>query len=276
MPTAAAPDYAAFLENHLAGQARLVQRHQWQGESLWLNRAGPAHPAWRYRLLAAVARLVRVPALQPVPNPGGVQAIATEVRRLQALAAQGLRVPQVLAVVPQGFLMRDLGQGGQAVQSLGHALERAGDACPTLALWQQGLAALAQVHQAGQCLSQAFARNMVLCPDGGIGFIDFEDDPAAHLPLALCQLRDVLCYVHSTAWILARVEALPQARVLWHEAVARWPAPNRQALQEICQRLRIVGWLPASRRWGRDAQRLRLAWELLASDENAIGLSGIP
>ena len=39
-----------------------------------------------------------MPALQPVPNPGGVQAIATEVQRLQTLAACGLRVPAVVAV----------------------------------------------------------------------------------------------------------------------------------------------------------------------------------
>mgnify|MGYP003486574341 FL=1 len=167
MPTeaAAAPalDFAAFLASHAPHQTALVQRYQWQGHSLWLKRAGPAHPAWRYRALAWVSHWLQVPALQPVPNPGGVQAIATEVQRLQTLAACGLRVPAVVAVSKQAFVMRDLGQAGQPVQSLGHALEQAGTAAATLALWQRGLQALAQVHGQGQCLSQAFARNMVLC-----------------------------------------------------------------------------------------------------------------
>lgn len=91
MPTeaAAAPalDFAAFLASHAPHQTALVQRYQWQGHSLWLKRAGPAHPAWRYRALAWVSHWLQVPALQPVPNPGGVQAIATEVQRLQTLAA---------------------------------------------------------------------------------------------------------------------------------------------------------------------------------------------
>ncbi|VUZ26426.1 Uncharacterised protein [uncultured Comamonas sp.] len=263
MPTAAAPDYAAFLASHLASQADLVQRHPWQGESLWLKRAGQPHPAWRYRVLAAVAGLLRVPALQPVPNPGGTQAIATEVRRLQTLAARGLRVPQVLAVVPQGFLMRDLGQAGRPVQSLGHALEQAGTGVATLALWQQGLAALRQVHDRGQCLSQAFARNMVLCPDGEVGFIDFEDDPAAHLPLHQCQLRDVLCYIHSTAWIVARAGMLPAAQAYWQSWQAGMHPEARDALALARQRLRGLRWLPLSRRLGRDTQRLRQAWTLL-------------
>lgn len=264
MPTAAAPDYAAFLANHLASQADLVQRHPWQGESLWLKRAGQPHPAWRYHLLAATARLLRVPALQPVPNPGGTQAIATEVQRLHTLAAHGLRVPQVLAAAAQGFLMRDLGQAGRPVQSLGHALEQAGDGAATLALWQQGLAALRQVHDRGQCLSQAFARNMVLCPDGGIGFIDFEDDPAAHLPLYQCQLRDALCYIHSTAWIVARAGMLPAAQAYWQSWQAGMHPEARDALALARQRLRGLRWLPLSRRLGRDTQRLRQAWTLLA------------
>lgn len=149
MPTeaAAAPalDFAAFLASHAPHQTALVQRYQWQGHSLWLKRAGPAHPAWRYRALAWVSHWLQVPALQPVPNPGGVQAIATEVQRLQTLAACGLRVPAVVAVSKQAFVMRDLGQAGQPVQSLGHALEQAGTAPATLALWQRGLQALAQV-----------------------------------------------------------------------------------------------------------------------------------
>ena len=135
-----------------------------------------------------------------------------------------------------------------------------------LALWRLGLQTLDAVHGHQQCLSQAFARNMVCCADGVIGFIDFEDDPAAHLPLPLCQVRDVLCYVHSTAWILARVQALPQAQVAWQQTLAQWSPPLQQALAATQQRLSLLGKLPRSRRLGRDALRLRMAWALLAGN----------
>ena len=41
---------------------------------------------------------------------------------------------------------------------------------------------------------------------------------------------------------------------------------TRQALQQARQRLRVLRHLPTSRRLGRDAQRLRLAWQLLAQE----------
>jgi hypothetical protein len=275
------PDYAAFLAEQLQRpNAALVQRHDWQGQHLWVKRAGRPHPAWRYHLLALLTRALGVPVLQPVPNPGGRTAIATEVQRLRALAAAGLRVPTVLAQQADGFVMRDLGEVGQVgtvghadpcaatapVQNLGRALEQAipQGAPALLALWAQGWAALRRVHVAGQCLSQAFARNLVLCPDGQIGFIDFEDNPAAHLPLALCQLRDALCYLHSTAWMLAQAQAMPAGQAIWRDWQAGLDAPARAALEQACLRLRCLRLLPGSRRWGRDAQRLHWAWVLLA------------
>lgn len=88
----------------------------------------------------------------------------------------------------------------------------------------------------------------------------------AHLPLPLCQVRDVLCYVHSTAWILARVQALPQAQAAWQQALAQWSPPVQQALAATQQRLGLLGKLPRSRRLGRDALRLRMAWALLAGN----------
>ena len=48
-------------------------------------------------------------------------------------------------------------------------------------------------------MMQAFARNLMPCPDGVIGFIDFEDDPGEALSIAECQMRDWLSYLYSTA-----------------------------------------------------------------------------
>lgn len=149
-------DFAAFLASHAPHQTALVQRYQWQAQPVAeTRRARPpgmalSRPGVGLPLAAGAGAAART-------NPGGVQAIATEVQRLQTLAACGLRVPAVVAVSKQAFVMRDLGQAGQPVQSLGQALEQAGTAAATLALWQRGLQALAQVHGQGQCLSQAFA-----------------------------------------------------------------------------------------------------------------------
>ena len=264
---------ASFLALQCPQQTPLVAHYLLGGllggQQVWLKKAGQRHGIWGYRVLALIAWLARMPALKPVPNLGGQAAIATEVQRLQTLTAAGVRVPQVLASSADGFLMSHLGVAGQHTPSLAEEIDQAAQAAQAdrcLALWQEGLDFLASVHARSQCLSQAFARNMVLCADGGIGLIDFEDDPAAHLPLPLCQVRDVLCYVHSTAWILARVQALPQAQAAWQQALAQWSPPLQQALAATQQRLGLLGKLPRSRRLGRDALRLRMAWALLAGN----------
>lgn len=184
--------------------------------------------------MAVLAALLRLDALRPVPNPGGPTAIATEVQRLRDLAARGIRVPVVLAALPNGFAMRHLGNVGEETHSLGNEIDhavQAGDTAAVLALWQQGLDTLTQVHHRGTCLSQAFARNLVRCPDGEVACIDFEDDPAAVLPLAVCHVRDALCYAHSTAIYLhasgTLTEGASAGRRGWRRGARRcgrcWP-----------------------------------------------------
>ena len=180
-------------------------RYELGQETVWVKCANTSNPSSHYRLLKALAVIMRAPVLQPVPNPGGAQTIATEVRRLRNFAAKGLRAPTVLAATEQAFLMRHLGQRDQEAPTLSQSIERAMEHGPqaTLQQWQRGLEGLALVHAQGECLSQAAARNMVCCPDGVIGFIDFEDDPAGTLPLPVCHARDALNYAQSTALFFA-------------------------------------------------------------------------
>ena len=211
------PDYAAFLHEHLPGQPSNVASYTLGDEQVWLKKAGPRHGMGRYRVLGARANLARLDVLRPVPNLGGNEAIATEARRLRDLKARGLRVPLVLAQQADGLLLRHLGRPGEPTPSFDGEMQAAVSRGPAAvqALWMQGLLALDHVHATGTSLSQAFARNLVRCPDGIVGYIDFEDDPAASLPLAHCQARDVLCYVHSTALYLRTGGALEAARPLW-------------------------------------------------------------
>ena len=188
----------------LPQQQKAVASHRLGSERVWLKKAGPRHGKLRYHLMAAVAGLLRLDVLTPVPNPGGEAAIAIEARRLRALGAAGLRVPAVLAQQPDGLLISDLGESGRPPVVLQERLDQAAAAGPAalLAVWREGLAAIAAVHARGAYLSQAFDRNLVQCPDGVIGYIDFEDDPGETLPLAECQARDWLSYLHSTAMLV--------------------------------------------------------------------------
>ena len=265
-------DYAAFLRDTLATQphnlaAYVLTRSDGSQppEQVWLKKAGPHLGAWRATLLGAVARLVRLEALRPVPNPGGRAAIHTEARRLAALHARGLRVPAVLAVQDDALLLRHLGEPGAPTKSLADELYDAARDQPAqvLPLWQQGLHAVGLVHDAGACLSQAFARNLVRCPDGVVGYVDFEDDPEAALPLLQCQVRDLMCYAHSSGLYLQETGHLAQARDAWQAWLAQRPEALQAQLRTGVARMGWMRRLPQDRSLGRDLLRARVAYDLM-------------
>ncbi|AMM25057.1 hypothetical protein AX767_12305 [Variovorax sp. PAMC 28711] len=258
-------DYAAFLRATLPRQPSNVVSHRLGSERVWLKKAGARHGKLRYHLMAAIAGLLRLDVLKPVPNPGGEAAIAIEARRLRELGAAGLRVPVVLAQQPDGLLISDLGESGRATVVLQERLDQAAAAGPAalLTVWREGLDAIAVVHARGKYLSQAFDRNLVQCPDGVIGYIDFEDDPGETLPLAECQTRDWLSYLHSTA-MLVRAASPQAAEEHWHAVLASATPEVHDRLTTAARRMRWLRHLPSGRRWGRDTQRVRAVARLLA------------
>ena len=261
----AAGDYSGFLRAMLPRQTRGVASHRLDGERVWLKKAGPRHGAWRYHVLGFIAATLRLDVLRPVPNPGGAAAIAIEARRLRELDALGLRVPRVLAQQDDGLLLSDLGESRATVVVLQERLDQAAALGPAalLAVWRDGLDAIAAVHARGTCLSQAFDRNLVQCPDGVIGYIDFEDDPRATLGLDECQVRDWLSYLHSTA-MLVRAATPQAAGAHWHAVLADASDAVRERIAGAARRMRWLRHLPQSRRWGRDTQRVRACARLLA------------
>lgn len=209
----------------------------------------PAIAAWALKALSALARS---PELKPVPAPGGADGQAIEVRRLTGLRQAGVRVPSVVHVDTEFFVME---------RFAGRSLAERLDARPpdARALWEQGLRFLQDVHARGQCLSQASARNLIVTPEG-MAAIDFEDDPLAVLTLQEAQVRDWLLYLQSTVWLL------PQGH---DELVAAWEraAPAGADAAPMLAAVRRMAWmrhLPDKRKpWGRDIVSAQAAAALL-------------
>ncbi len=204
---------------------------------------------WPHRVLNALARLLGVDYLKAVPVHGGARSQAIELMRLRALEASGIRVPQVLHVAPDYFVMRYLGATDLALT----LREQGMRAFP---LWRAALEQLLAVHAAGQYLSQCFARNMIV--SGRFeGLIDFEDDPLEVMTLVEAQARDWLVFLQSSLWNLAApAEVLDKAL---GEVLAGEAAPVRAMLGHAARRLSWLRWLPANRKvWGKDFVSLQL------------------
>lgn len=239
---------APQLENHAAIVVQVaalvragghIQPVVWQGQPAWLKLSVPQPPAWRYQLLAGMARLLQHPAMQPVRPHGGAAGIRNEAHRLTSLARAGLHVPQLLAQDEDWLLLSDIGD--VTLESM----IRKADAETQLKNWQIGADYILRAHRAGQYLSQAFARNLVWSSEHGVGAIDFEDDPISAMTLTQAQIRDWLPYFFSTAIYFK--DRLPVLETAIRSVLAQENAEVREGVVTALRRtawLRALRWLP--------------------------------
>lgn len=237
----------ADLEQYAAELKRAGGRIQpvvWAGAPAWLKLSEPQPPAWRYQLLAGMARLVRQPALQPVRPSGGAEGLRNEARRIEALSAAGVHVPALLAQGEEWLLIGDLGR------TTLESRIRGAESGERLTRWRLGADYLSRVHRADQYLSQAFARNLVWSPETGLGAIDFEDDPATTMSLPHAQIRDWLPYLFSTAIYFET--QLPALAAELRSVLARESSTVRDGVGVA---LRRTAWVRALKHLPRRMQR---------------------
>ena len=246
--------YIQKIETELSQQTGRILTIQAADETLIIKRQIPAHAQFGYSMLNMFAKLLRQPVLCAVPAPGGAAAQAIEIQRLNSLKQAGIPVPEVRHIAANWFAMTLAGS-----HSIDELIRTRSD--DQLEIWQSGLKAILQVHQVGQNLSQAFARN-IMWQAGKIQFIDFEDDPAKTLPLAYAQSRDWLLYIHSTAYLID-ADASQLARLL-HRYLVQDQNLVSALMQHCSQQLAWLRCLPKQRKpWGRDVISLQGAGGVL-------------
>ncbi len=265
---------ASFLRQKAASQQVAIASYSSVLGVVWLRKALPHHALWIYAPLRWMARFLRVRALQPVPNPGGVIAINREAKRLRELANAGVAVPVLLAKQKDALLMTDVSMAGKSRQ-LEHALKECESAQQCLELFSQAVKALGRVHAADQYLSQAFARNIMLTTSGGIAFVDFEDDPGEVMSLPLCQARDWLCFIFSTALILEQKNQFDRAATTLTTTISQGSPVSQKALLKACRRLAWIRFLPIAK-LGSDGLRVVAAGRCLAALAASLSVGTAP
>ena len=236
---------------HRMKQEHAVIRMDVLGRKAWLKVYVEDERRFKLGVLDLAARLLGVRALRPPPHWGGARACATERKRLEELAAIGTRVPEVLGHGSQALLIGDI---GVTLKSRLHETDAAGQA----QLIERAVLALAQVHARGGHIGQPYARNLTVTDDGGIGFLDLEEDPLDNMTLAQAQVRDWLVFAAGTSRYFANPAA--EFSALLRPVLQAAPAPVRDELARTVRRLRIV-----ERIAGRMGERARRIAGALAS-----------
>jgi len=121
----------------------------------------------------------------------GITPIDQEANRIQALAALGFIVPDILRKTDTYVVLSDIGPNIEFLITSASPAERE-------RLLREAAMTLRRLHDAGGWHGAAVLRNLTQAPTG-IGFIDLENAIEVWTPLRIRQVWDLWCLGHSTA-----------------------------------------------------------------------------
>lgn len=185
----------------IGGRRERVFACEVEGRRVWIKRAITGKMLLGHRVQNLAAWLLRLELLRLTNDVAGGATLSREERVIRALAAKGARVPEVLARGEDYLVLSDLGP------SLREQMRGAETPVQVKALALDAACALRRLHADGAWHGNPLVRNMAGEPER-IGFLDFEEDPAAVMSVEACQARDVLLFLYSLAPFEKRVPGL--------------------------------------------------------------------
>lgn len=215
----------------LTRETRRVERVDLSFGAVWIKRYGTERPPIWTKAQTALAGLFRQPFLRPSPYLDSKGMIAREIRRIETFAENGVPVPKVLYASGNALVLSDVAPTVTA------RLDVLRDTDPAAhdALLVECAAALGALHGKGLCHGRPHPRDFFVA-GGDIGFMDFEEEPEAAMPLAAAQARDV--------WLLF-LQLVDRARLgeaTAEKAYAAWRAAAPPQIEaELASMLRFLG-----------------------------------
>ncbi|MCX8996178.1 serine/threonine protein phosphatase [Rhizobiaceae bacterium BDR2-2] len=258
----------ALLVAALADTGRRVQRVELSRRTVWIKRYGTEGANLWQKLYAPLARFLPV-AFRLAPRRSPADMIRQEESRIMCFAGKGFRVPQVLFRSGSALVLSDT---SPSVENRLRALK---DERPREHedLLVSCAATLGRLHGAGLCHGRPHPRDMTIV-DGEIGFIDFEEQPEAVMPLAVAQARDLWVLFFQLSTRAGEGErTLRRAYAAWSEAAPAAAGSELRALIGSAARFLPLARLIGRVRMGSDLRRFIVATGYL---EKAVGLRSEP
>lgn len=258
----------ALLVAGLADGSRRVQRVELSRRTVWIKRYGTEGAIVWQRLYAPFVRFLPA-AFRLAPRRRPAEMIRQEEGRIARFAREGFRVPQVLYSSGTALILSDT---SPSVENRLRALKEV-DPQAHEALLVDCAAALGRLHAAGLCHGRPHPRDMTVT-DGEIGFIDFEEEPEAVMPLAMAQARDLWVLFFQLATRATEGErTLAGAFAAWAGAAPAEAKAELRALIRFASRFLPLARLIGRVRMGSDLRRFIVATGYL---EKAVGQDSEP
>lgn len=209
---ALSPEGMERLLRLLATQPRRLSFAEIDGRTVWIKRFDTERRPLAKRLHALASPLLPS-ALHASPNVDAAGAAMREARKAASFNAAGFPTP---AILWRGGAVLVLAEVSEIVQKMLGRLREV-DPAGHEDLLVEMAAALGRVHAAGLCHGRPHPRDMFRRADGTWGYLDFEEEPEAAMPLATAQARDV--------WVLfMQIVARAQLEDTGARAFAAWRA----------------------------------------------------
>lgn len=247
----------ALVMQALAVGTRRVEPVSLSCGIVWIKRYGREGTPFLLRLHGLSAKLVPWPFMRPSPLLGAQEMVSRETRRIEAFRRQGFPVPAVVHASAGALVLTDAGETVKKV------LDRLKNVDPPAhdALLVRCAAALGRLHAAGLCHGRPHTRDMFDTGEA-IGFMDFEEEPEAVMPLETAQARDLwLLFLQVASTAAFGRQTCDAAYDAWADVA---PAAARRELQVMMRTLARL--LPLSRLIGRVHMGSDLRRFIMATD----------
>ncbi|WP_367716826.1 serine/threonine protein phosphatase [Nitratireductor sp. GISD-1A_MAKvit] len=179
---------AALLRLLITGERKRVSSAVLDGQTIWIKRYDVERQPVAKRLHTALTPLMPAAFLRASPRTDRAGAIEREARKLETFRQAGLPTATLLFRNDRVLVLSNVAPIAQSELDM---LARHGkhDAHDTLLV--QAAETLRRAHDLGLCHGRPHPRDMFITSDDRWGFVDFEEEPEAVMPLATAQARDV-------------------------------------------------------------------------------------
>lgn len=196
----------------LTRETNRVERVDLSFGAVWIKRYGTERPPVWTKAQTVLAGLFGQPFLRPSPYLDSNGMIAREIRRIETFAKAGVPVPNVLYSSGSALVLSDV---APTVTSRLKTLATSDPAAHD-DLLVACAAHLGALHAKGLCHGRPHPRDFFIAGEA-IGFMDFEEEPEAAMPLATAQARDLwLLFLQLADRALMGRETNDRAFAAWH------------------------------------------------------------
>ncbi|MGA1831199.1 serine/threonine protein phosphatase [Rhizobium wenxiniae] len=259
-PSLQSEDTATLLAA-LVSDARRVQAVSLGCGTVWIKRHGDKGRRVIVAVQNAVARLFRLPFMRPSPVETAEGMVQRDLRRIAKYSQAGVPTAAVIYSSGSAIVLSDIAPTvQQQLRSLRNDDPAAHDALLVFCAGELG-----RLHGAGLCHGRPYPRDMFIRGDR-LGFIDFEEEPEAVMPMETAQARDLwLLFLQLSERATERGKTQDRAYAAWAAAAPRAAIAELREITRSMGRFLWLARLIGRFHMGRDLRQFILATTYLTT-----------